>query len=75
MNRNEIIEIKNNPVISPHPAQLILTGIQTQLNAFEQEHQQLVRQLQSKLAEIDQLKSAVQKQGLTLHQAYREKKV
>jgi len=75
MNRNEIIEIENSPTVSSHPAQLILEGVRKQLVDFEQEHQQLVRQLQSKLAEIDQLKSAVQKQGLTLHQAYREKKV
>ena len=75
MNRNEIIEIQNSPTISPHPAELILTGIQVKLNTFESEHQQLVQQLQKKLKEIDHLKSEVQKQGLTLHQAYQEKKI
>ena len=74
MNHNEIIEMPN-PVISKHPAELILAGIKEKLNTFESEHQQLVRQLQSKLKEIDHLKSEIQKQGLTLHQAYQEKKV
>ena len=74
MNRNEIIEMPN-PAVSPHPAQLILEGVRKQLVSFESEHQQLVRQLQSKLKEIDHLKSEIQKQGLTLHQAYQEKKV
>ena len=71
---NEIMEITNPPV-SQHPAELILAGIKEKLNTFESEHQQLVRQLQSKLKEIDHLKSEIQKQGLTLHQAYLEKKV
>jgi len=74
MNQNEIIEMSNPPV-SKHPAELILTGIQAKLNTFEQEHQQLVQQLQNKLKEIDCLKAEVQKQGLTLHQAYQEKKI
>ena len=71
---NEIIEMPK-PVISKHPAELILEGIKEKLNTFEQEHQQLVRQLQNKLKEIDHLKTEVQQQGLTLHQAYQAKKV
>ena len=75
MNQNEIIEIKNSPTISPHPAELILAGVRKQLVDFEQEQQSLVNQLQGKIKEIEQLKSAVQEQGLTLHQAYQEKKI
>ena len=75
MNRNEIIEIKNSPTLSPHPAELILAGVKEQLVNFEQEHQNLVNQLQGKIKEIEQLKSEVQEQGLTLHQAYQEKKI
>jgi hypothetical protein len=74
MNQNEIIEMKT-PAVSKHPAHLILEGVQEQLNAFENEHQQLVQQLQNKLKEIERLKREVQKQGLQLHQAYQEKKV
>lgn len=74
MNQNEIIEIQNPPV-TKHPAELILRGIQAQLNSFEQEQQSLVQQLQNTLKEIERLKSEVQQQGLTLHQAYQEKKV
>jgi len=59
---NEIIEIKN-PVLSQHPAEVILVGIKEKLNAFEREHHRLVQQLQTKLKEIDQLQSQVEKHG------------
>ena len=57
---NEIIEIQNPPV-AKHPAELILAGIKEKLNTFEQEHQQLISQLESQCQEIERLRGEVEK--------------
>ena len=62
MNQDEIIEIQNLP-ITKHPAELILQGIKEKLNAFEREHQKLIRQLESQEKAIENLRHQVQKQG------------
>jgi len=59
---NEIIEIQNPPV-TKHPAELILAGIKEKLSAFEQEHQQLISQLENQYQEIKRLHSEVEKHG------------
>jgi len=63
MNQNEIIEIQNLPPVTKHPAELVLAGIKEKLNTFEQEHQQLIHQLDNQEKAIENLCQQVQKQG------------